>query len=64
MNHVFWVEIMFDAKAGVWVIADTDLPGLYIEADSEEAMRERIKLLGPELIRLNAHTFEILVNSK
>jgi hypothetical protein len=44
-----------DEEAGVW-ISSSDIPGLVIEAESENEFRELAAALGPELLRDNGMT--------
>ena len=44
-----------DTDAGVWYVADSDVPGLAIEAPTKEAMLDRISETVPELLALNKH---------
>lgn len=48
------VHLAFDAEARRWYVADTDVPGLTLEADDPLALLRRIELAAPELIELNA----------
>lgn len=47
------VHLAFDHEAKVWYIADSDIPGLHLEADSPIKLLERIIAAAPELIELN-----------
>ena len=52
---VYTIVCAFDARADVWYVADSDVPGLSIEAPTKEAMVNRIHKTVPELLQLNAH---------
>jgi len=47
------VEATWDNEASVWVAESEDLPGLVTEAESPEALVEKLKVLIPELLELN-----------
>lgn len=48
------VRAHWDEDAGVWVATSEDIPGLVTEADSLEALRDKILVLIPELMEANA----------
>lgn len=48
------VHLAFDAEARRWYIADSDVPGLALEADDPVALLRRIEQAAPEMIELNA----------
>ena len=50
------VKAAFDRDAGVWYVADTEVPGLATEADSFEALCQRVTDMAPELLALNGWT--------
>jgi len=43
----------FDEEAGVWFVEESDVPGLHVEAPTQEDMLEELRQLLPELVRLN-----------
>jgi len=47
------VHAIWDDEAKVWVAESNDLPGLVAEADTVEALLEKLKVLVPELVELN-----------
>ena len=49
----FWILVEHDEEVGVWYVADSDVPGLVTEAESVEAMVEKLKVLVPELLEAN-----------
>jgi hypothetical protein len=55
MNETFelTVHLARDDETGRWYIAESDIPGLWLEADDPIALIERIKLAAPEMIELN-----------
>lgn len=48
------VHLAFDSEAKVWYIAQSDIPGLHLEAETPIKLLERIIQAAPELIELNA----------
>jgi predicted RNase H-like HicB family nuclease len=46
--HAFW-----DEEAEVWVAESSDVPGLATEASTLETLREKLRILIPELLSLN-----------
>jgi hypothetical protein len=52
-NIEFKVHLACDDETGRWYIAESDIPGLRLEADDPFALIERIKDAAPELIELN-----------
>lgn len=46
--NLFAIEVLHDAESGMWV-ATCDQIGLVTEADSFEALEQRVLLIGPEL---------------
>ena len=56
-NHpskVFGLLAEWDGEAGVWVATSEDVPGLVTEAETVEALMEKLRVLVPELLELNA----------
>ena len=47
------VNAYWDAEAEVWSASSDDVPGLAIEAATVELLRERLKVIVPELLELN-----------
>lgn len=45
----------WDNEARVWVATSDDVPGLVTEAESAEQLVEKLKVLVPELLAMNAH---------
>jgi hypothetical protein len=52
-NRQFTVRCEWDPDAKVWFVADSNVPGLATEADSEQAMLKKLLTLIPELVNLN-----------
>ena len=47
------VGAFWDADAGVWTATSEDVPGLATEADTLEALTQKLRTLVPELLQLN-----------
>jgi hypothetical protein len=47
------VHFAQDDETGVWYIADSDIPGLRVEADSADALMRKVTEVAPDLIELN-----------
>ena len=45
----------WDSEARVWVAEREDAPGLVAEGSTPEELEEKLKVLIPELLELNAH---------
>jgi Domain of unknown function (DUF1902) len=48
----------WDSEAHVWVATSEDVPGLATEADSEEHLVNKLKVMVPELLEVNGHLLE------
>ena len=53
MSRTYRVEARWDSEAGVWVAESDDIPGLVAEAESLNALMEKVRVLVPELFELN-----------
>jgi predicted RNase H-like HicB family nuclease len=53
MSRTYEVEARWDSEAGVWVAESDDIPGLVAEAESMNALVEKVRVLVPELLELN-----------
>ena len=66
MNKPYYVHAQWDEEARVWVASSDDVPGLATEAETTEALVQKLKTLIPELleangqIRLAPTAFELL----
>ena len=49
----YTVAAEWDAEAMVWVATSNDVPGLATEAETFEALAEKLRLMVPELLELN-----------
>ena len=47
------VKATFDREAAVWYVSDTEVPGLATEAESFDALCEKVLAMAPELLELN-----------
>jgi hypothetical protein len=50
MAHVIHVRAAWDDEAGVWYTAESSVPGLAIEAETLERLRERLLVIIPDLL--------------
>lgn len=49
----YTVRCQWDAEAEVWYVSDSNVPGLATEADSQEALFQKLLVMIPELVELN-----------
>lgn len=56
------VHLAHDEETDRWYVAESDIPGLWLEADSPTDLMERIQIAAPELIELNVE--EIVQNCR
>lgn len=56
MEKPYYVHAAWDDEARVWVASSEDVPGLATEAETAEALVEKLKTLIPELLSLNGRT--------
>jgi len=52
-KHLYKVEAFWDSEAKVWVAESEDVPGLATEADTIEALTDKLRDVIPELLHLN-----------
>jgi len=52
-NYRFYVKAEWDEEAKVWYVAETNVPGLSLEAPTSDALLERLDCAVPELLELN-----------
>lgn len=50
---IYKVTVMWDAEADLWVVVDSNVPGLNAEAASQNEMVALLKVMIPELVELN-----------
>jgi predicted RNase H-like HicB family nuclease len=53
------VRAVWDDEAKVFVATSDDVPGLITEADTVEALRDKLLVIIPELIELNRLPFDL-----
>ena len=53
MSRTYEVVAHWDSEAEVWVAESDDIPGLVAEAESMNALVEKVRVLVPELFELN-----------
>ena len=53
MKKPLFVHTEWDPEAGVWVATSDEVPGLATEADTAEALVEKLKSMIPELLEAN-----------
>jgi hypothetical protein len=51
-SGVYEIRTVWDSEAGVWV-AESEVPGLVAEADSPNALVQKLRTLIPDLLELN-----------
>jgi predicted RNase H-like HicB family nuclease len=55
MEKVLFVRAEWDPEAKVWVASSDDVPGLATEADTIEALSEKLETMIPELLDANGY---------
>jgi predicted RNase H-like HicB family nuclease len=55
MNIPLFVRAEWDDEALVWVATSDDVPGLVTEAETTEALMDKLKIMIPELLDANAY---------
>jgi hypothetical protein len=50
MSRTYTVRAEWDWKAGVWVVGESDIPGLFIEAPTFDAFVEVVQDVAPALL--------------
>ena len=58
MQEAYFAAILWDEDAGVWYVAETDFPGLVAEAETQQGLVQKIRLLIPELYDANRHLMQ------
>lgn len=53
MPKHFRIRCEWDSDAGVWYVAESDVPGLSLEAPNQQAMTARLRQAVSELLELN-----------
>lgn len=50
----WYVHAAYDLEGQIWYTVDSDIPGLVTSGETIERLRERIHLIMPDLLELNA----------
>lgn len=50
---VYQVDAFWDGDAAVWIATSEDIPGLATEADTIEALSQKLRNIIPDLLLLN-----------
>ena len=58
MQEAYFAAILWDEEAGIWYVSDTDFPGLVAEAETQQELVRKIRLLIPELYDANHHLMQ------
>jgi hypothetical protein len=53
LSRTFQVNALWDNDSSVWVATSNDVPGLATEAETLEALRQKLREMVPELLVLN-----------
>ncbi len=51
--HTYHVQADWDPEADVWVATSDDVPGLATEAETIEALMQKLRVIVPELLEAN-----------
>ena len=49
-TDTYHIQVDWDPEAGVWVATSEDVPGLATEAETIEALTEKLRVMIPELL--------------
>lgn len=52
------IDLIYDEEVNVWIAMSQDVPGLVLESDSKDKLKERVRLAAPELLQLNGVEFD------
>lgn len=50
---VLTIHLAHDEEADVWYVAESDIPGLFLEAPTPQELISRLKDAAPEMVQLN-----------
>jgi predicted RNase H-like HicB family nuclease len=53
MPDTYQINAQWDAEASVWVATSDDVLGLATEAETLEALSQKLRIMIPELLQLN-----------
>ena len=59
MTSSIIVRAEWDKEAGAWVATSEDVPDLATEAETPEALRQKLQVMIPELIEANGLDFDL-----
>ena len=54
--HRIEIKAEWDPEANVWVATSDDLPGLVTEAETVEALQQKLAVMIPDLLEANGST--------
>jgi predicted RNase H-like HicB family nuclease len=52
-EYTILIKAIWDDEAGVWVATSEDVPGLVVEAKTTDELEAELKIVVPELLKLN-----------
>ncbi|MGH8225387.1 MAG: DUF1902 domain-containing protein [Gammaproteobacteria bacterium] len=52
-KRLFTIRCDWDAEARVWYVAESEVPGLSLEAPTQQEMTAKLRRAVPELLELN-----------
>lgn len=55
MQKILFIRAEWDDEASVWVATSDDVPGLATEAQSMEALSDKLRVMVPELLTANGY---------
>lgn len=55
MQRAYSAVILWDEESSLWYVSETDFPGLVAEAETQQKLAQKIRLLVPELYDANRH---------
>ena len=58
MQEAYSAAILWDEEASIWYVSETDFPGLVAEAETQQELVRKIRLLIPELYDANRHLMQ------
>lgn len=56
MIHSIEIKAEWDSEANVWVATSDDIPGLVTEAETVEALQQKLAVMIPDLLEANGST--------
>jgi hypothetical protein len=58
MTEPFRIICRYDDEAHVWYVAESDIPGVCLDAPTIEQLKAKLRLAAPEMAELNAHAID------